>query len=131
MNVLLNCFQDHNLLSDDGSLVGYGSPFFGCSDIHRPFVWQNQMTSVCNTFYNKNIKRFNLRFTYLHHDIILKIVTKSTSKGECRKNHDKKKFGDRNLDKCSRSTKSCVHVGFLSRKFRFKGFNFPCWLWSK
>ena len=85
MNVLLNCFQDHNLLSDDGSLVGYGSPFFGCSDIHRPFVWQNQMTSVCNTFYNKNIKRFNLRFTYLHHDIILKIVTKSTSKGEGRK----------------------------------------------
>ena len=29
-----------------------------------------------------------LPFTYLHHGVVLKIVTKSTSKGEIPKNHD-------------------------------------------
>ena len=47
---------------------------------------------ICQVFNSENraiIKGFIPHFTLCHHDIILSIVTKKTSKGEMPKIHDK------------------------------------------
>ena len=128
MSVFLSCFSESQssfcwwLFSQFWVTLSFVWP-----DIRRPIGWHNLLTSCSQFYFDQNIKRLNPHFTYHHHDIILKIITKSTSKEKYRKVMTIK-IWLRNLDKCSRSIKSCLRVGFPSWKSWFNGFNLPFWL---
>ena len=81
-----NVFQDGNYSSVDGFLSVVGHPFLrltwnSIDQLGGSIYWRHD----CHSIFNQHIKGLNPSFTYRHHDMTLKLVTKQTSKEKYRK----------------------------------------------